>query len=125
MVPLTEFLKKDQLWRWAEKQNVAFENLKTVTLSEHVLKQPNFDVPFEVHTDASAKAVAGLLVHGHLIAFERWKLKKAEHKYSAHEKEMLAVVHCLQMWRVYLLGTNFVVKTDNVANSLQLKRKYR
>jgi len=30
---------------------------------------------------------------------------------------MLAVVHCLQVWRVYLLGTQFVVKTDNVANT--------
>ena len=30
---------------------------------------------------------------------------------------MVAVVHCLQVWRVYLLGTRFVVRTDNVANT--------
>lgn len=30
---------------------------------------------------------------------------------------MLAVVHCLRIWRVYLLGTKFVVRTDNVANT--------
>jgi len=28
----------------------------------------------------------------------------------------MAIVHCLGIWRVYLLGLKFVVKTDNVAN---------
>lgn len=52
-----------------------------------------------------------------LISFESRKLDEAEQKYSAHEKEMTAVVHCLHTWRVYLLGTKFVVVTDNVANT--------
>jgi hypothetical protein len=30
---------------------------------------------------------------------------------------MAAVMHCLGVWRVYLLGTKFVVKTDNLANT--------
>ena len=30
---------------------------------------------------------------------------------------MTAVVHCLRTWRHYLLGSRFVVKTDNVATS--------
>ncbi|KZV57841.1 hypothetical protein F511_03410 [Dorcoceras hygrometricum] len=30
---------------------------------------------------------------------------------------MTAVVHCLEAWRHYLLGTKFVVVTDNVANT--------
>lgn len=30
---------------------------------------------------------------------------------------MTVVVHCLQVWRHYLLGKPFVVKTDNVATS--------
>ena len=54
---------------------------------------------------------------GHLIAFESQKLNDVERRYSAHEKEMLAVVHCLQLWRVYLLGTTFTVCIDNVANT--------
>jgi len=30
---------------------------------------------------------------------------------------MTAIVHCLRTWRHYLLGSRFVVKTDNVATS--------
>ncbi|KAH0685910.1 hypothetical protein KY285_016462 [Solanum tuberosum] len=30
---------------------------------------------------------------------------------------MVVVVHCLQVWRVYLLGTHVVVWTDNVVNT--------
>lgn len=79
---------------------------------------PDFDLPFEVHTDASDYAVGGVLVQeDHPVAFESRKLNPAEQRYSAHEKEMVAVLHCLQIWRVYLLGMKFVVKTDNVANT--------
>nr|GEY65442.1 hypothetical protein [Tanacetum cinerariifolium] len=38
------------------------------------------------------------------IAFEGWKLNKTERKYTVQEKEMTAVVHCLRIWRHYLLG---------------------
>ena len=54
---------------------------------------------------------------GHLVAFESRKLNNAEQRYSTHEKEMTVVVHCLQQWRHYLLGSIFTVVTDNVANT--------
>ncbi|KAK4389036.1 Retrovirus-related Pol polyprotein from transposon.6 [Sesamum angolense] len=53
----------------------------------------------------------------HPIAFESRKLKDAELRYSTHEKEMTTVVHCLEAWRHYLLGTKFTVVTDNVSNT--------
>ena len=66
-----------------------------------------------MHTDASDKAIGGVLVQeGHLVAFESRKLNDAEQRYSTHENGMVAVVHCLQVWRIDLLGTRFVVRTD-------------
>jgi len=72
--------------------------------------------PFEVETDASDFALGGVLIQeGHPIAYESRKLNIAERSYTVSEKEMLAVVHCLRVWRQYLLGSRFVVKTDNSA----------
>ena len=75
-------------------------------------------MPFEVQTDASDFALGGVLLQdGHPVAYESRKLKDAERRYTAHEKELLAVIHCLRVWRHYLLGQRFVVKTDNTAVS--------
>ena len=51
------------------------------------------------------------------MAFESRKLNNAEQRYSTHKKEMTVVVHCLQQWRHYLLGSIFTMVTDNVANT--------
>lgn len=76
-----------------------------------VLALPNYDEPFEVHIDASDNVVSGVQVHNrHLVAFKSWKLKDEKQQYSAHELEMLAVVHCVQVWNVYLLGASFLSK---------------
>ncbi|KAG6526884.1 hypothetical protein ZIOFF_008971 [Zingiber officinale] len=122
--PLTDLLKKNMRWEWSDACKEAFEKLKTAIASEPVLRLPDFELPFEVHTDASDRAIGGVLVQeGHPVAFESRKLNAAEQKYSAHEKEMVAVVHCLQVWRVYLLGTKFLVRTDNVANTFFATQK--
>ncbi|TYK15859.1 reverse transcriptase [Cucumis melo var. makuwa] len=74
--------------------------------------------PFEVETDASDYALGGVLLqNGHPIAYESQKLNVAERRYTVSEKDMLAVVHCLRAWRQYLLGSSFVVKTDNSKGS--------
>ena len=116
--PLTDLLKKDRAWNWSAACQAAFERLKLAVAQEPVLALPDFSKPFEIHTDASDFAIGGVLMQeGHPIAYESRKLNEAEQRYSAHEKEMTAVVHCLRTWRHYLLGAHFVVKTDNVATT--------
>ena len=79
---------------------------------------PDFNKPYAVHTDASDFAIGGVLMQdGHPIAFESRKLNDTERRYTVQEKEMTALVHCLCTWRHYLLGSRFVVKTNNVATS--------
>ncbi|OMO75693.1 reverse transcriptase [Corchorus capsularis] len=116
IVVLTELLKKGQGWNWSSNCQEAFENLKKTMMTDPVLALPDIEKPLEVETDASDFALGGVLLQeGHPVAFESRKLNEAERKYTAQEKELLAVVHCLRVWRHYLLGSKFVVRTDNTA----------
>nr|XP_033508465.1 uncharacterized protein LOC117273398 [Nicotiana tomentosiformis] len=112
--PLTELLKKNKPWVWTEHCQRAFEDLKAAVTEEPVLALPDFAKTFEVHTDASDFAIGGILMQDkHPIAFESRKLNETERHYTVQEKEMTTIVHCLRTWRHYLLGSRFVVKTDN------------
>ncbi|KAL2228329.1 UNVERIFIED_CONTAM: Retrovirus-related Pol polyprotein from transposon [Sesamum indicum] len=116
--PLTDLLKKTETWNWTPQCQVAFDNLKEAIVIDPVLALPDMSKSFVVETDASDFALGGVLMQdGHPVAFESRKFKDVERRYSVHEKELLAVVHCLRLWRHYLLGSHFVVRTDNTAVS--------
>jgi hypothetical protein len=51
------------------------------------------------------------------VAFESRKLISAELNYQTIEKEMLAIVHALRVWRCYLEGAEFTVYIDHVSNT--------
>ncbi|RVW96014.1 RNA-directed DNA polymerase-like [Vitis vinifera] len=51
------------------------------------------------------------------VVTEEPVLALPDHTKVFEEKEMTAIVHCLCTWRHYLLGSHFIVKTDNVATS--------
>ena len=103
---------------WTYACQGAFDKLKVSVLNEPMLHLLDFGLPFEVHADASNKAIGGVLVQEkYPVAYESRKLNEAKQKCSAHEKEMIAMVHCLLEWRVYLLGPKFMVRTNNVANT--------
>ena len=120
----TDLLKKRKAWDWSPECQHAFDKLKRSMTEELVLALPNHTKPYEVHTDASDFAIGGVLMQdGHPVAFESRKLNETERRYTVQEKEMTAVVHCLRVWRHYLLGSKFVVFTDNVANSYFLTQK--
>ena len=73
-------------------------------LEESILKLLDYGKPFEVHTDASYFATGRVLMQeGHRVAYENPKLNETKRRYLMHEKEMIAVVHYLRVWRHYLL----------------------
>ncbi|KAL2491474.1 RT RNaseH 2 domain-containing protein [Abeliophyllum distichum] len=60
----------------------------------------DMDKAFEVQTDASDFALGRVIMQkSHPMAYKSRKLNNAERRYSVHEKKLLAVVHCLIVWR--------------------------
>ncbi len=80
VVPLTNLLKKSAgTYEWDGACDEAFEILKGILVKALVLKLPNFDKDFEIHSDASDFAIGGVLMQGgRPVAFESKKLSEME-----------------------------------------------
>jgi hypothetical protein len=97
-VPLTNLLKKSsETYNWDEVCGEAFETLKGILVKAPMLKLPDFDKDFEIHSDASDFAIGGVQMQdGRLVAFESKKLNETERKWPTHKKEMWAMIHCFK-----------------------------
>ena len=51
---------------------------------------------------------------GNFIYYELCKLKEHERNYAKHDLEKTTIVHALKMWRHYLLGRRFELKTNHM-----------
>src|SRR5262249_45711114 len=105
--------KRDTL-SWTPELINDFENMKTFLASAPVtlhLFDPKKTV--YLHMDWSLKAIAGWIgqeVDGLIqpIAYESRKLHPAEQNYSPYDGELLALVHCLRIFRPYLYGQHVI-----------------
>src|SRR6266511_2123677 len=118
--PLTMLLHKDQPYKWNEAQQLAFDELKRQLTSAPILLLPDPTKPFTVTTDASDIAIGAVLSQDQgrgdqPVAYESRKLSPAEQNYPVHEKELLAIVHAIKLWRTYLEGQKFTVITDHAS----------
>jgi hypothetical protein len=113
---LTNLLKKFvRTYEWDGTCNKAFETLKGILVKAPVLKLPDFDKDFEIHSNASDFVIGGVLVQeGRSVAFESRKLSEMERRWPTHEKKMWAVIHCLKTCGHYIGSKDVVVWTNNV-----------
>jgi hypothetical protein len=78
-----------------------------------ILKVPNMDTNFLVCTDTSKEGLSGFLMQdGRVIAYISRNLRRHEDKYVTHDLELLAIVYALRVWRHYLIGHKFELKTN-------------
>ena len=118
--PLTSLLHKDKHFQWTPSEQEAFNSLKERLITAPVLLLPDPNKSFTITTDASDFAIGAVLTQDQgkgeqPVAYESRKLSPAEQNYPIHEKELLAIVHAIRLWRMYLEGRRFTVITDHAS----------
>lgn len=64
-----------------------------------------------------------LLQGDHLIAYKIHMFNDIKRSYSTSDKELLATIYCLRVWRHYLMGSQGTVYIDYIASSQFLTQK--
>ena len=101
--PMNMLMRKDVKWQWGGEQQKAFDKLKEIFTTRPVLAAPDLDKEFRVEADASNYATGGVLSMKcsdelwRPVAFISKSLSDTERNYKIHDKEMLAVVRCLEV----------------------------
>jgi len=119
--PINMLTRKDVKWQWGVEQQKAFNELKKVFTTKPVLAALDLDKKFRVEADASNYATGGVLSMKcsdemwRPVAFISKSLSNTERNYKIYDKEMLAVVRCLEAWRHFLEGAaiKFEIWTDH------------
>jgi hypothetical protein len=111
---MTSLLQKGREFKWDEKCQDSFDQLKKRLMSPLVLVMPDLQKGFDIYCDACCEGLGCVLMQeGHVIAYASRQLWKHELNYPTHDLELAAVVHALKIWRHYIMGTKCQVYTDH------------
>lgn len=105
---------------WTKKCDHAFKKLKKLVSTAPVLRGPNWDLPFQISSDASDIAIGAVLGQEedkkpYAIYYINKNLSPAELNYIVTEIEFLAVIHDVNKFRHYITGYPIILYTDHSA----------
>ena len=107
---------------YTQKDNVAFQALRSAVSSTSVLAPFDSSLPTQLHVDASGTGIGAVLCQVHpnnnvrVVAYASRLLSPPEQRYSNTERELLAIEWsvCVR-FRLQLTGLSFEVHTDHAA----------
>lgn len=118
--PLLELTKKDVIFRWSETCSEAFEKIKELLITAPILAHFDPDKETLLEADSSGYATGGLLLqkdkngNWQPVAYYSKKHSPTEANYPIHDKELLAIVRCVEAWEPELhMVKHFTILTDH------------
>jgi hypothetical protein len=118
--PLHALTKRNEEFYWRDAQQEAFNKLKAAFIASPVLVQWDPNRPTLVEADCSGGALGGCLsqeVRGvlHPVGYHSASLTPEQRNYTIHDKELLAVVRCVEAWSAELQSVRdpFTILTDH------------
>jgi hypothetical protein len=123
--PMTSLLEKGREFKWDEKCQDSFDQLKKRLMSPLVLVMPDLQKGFDIYCDACGQGLGCVLMQEvHVIAYASRQLRKHELNYPTHDFKLAAVMHALKIWRHYIMGTKCQVYTDHKSLKYIFTQKY-
>ena len=118
--PLFALTKKGRMFVWDEVCQETFDRLKTALTTAPILALPKDEGTYVLDCDACDEGIGAVLsqrigTDERVIAYGSRLLSNAERNYCVTRKELLAVVYFSKLYRQYLLGRSFVLRTDHAA----------
>ena len=124
-IPLYDLQKKKTRFHWGEAEQKSFEKLKLALTSAPVMAFPQEKGRYILDTDASGYAIGGVLSQlqvdddgieqERVIAYASRRLQGREQRYCARKRELLAIVHFVKHFDVYLRGPPITIRTDHAS----------
>ena len=112
--PFTEISagKKGKKIQWTPELESAFKAVKKMVCQETLLNYPDWNKPFDIHTDASDYQLGAVISQDKKpIAFFSRKLNSAQRNYTTTEKD--SIVECVKEFRNILFGYKINVFSDH------------
>lgn len=99
---------------WTPQLEDTFQKIKQMVCKETLLTYPDWNKPFDIHTDASDFQFGAVISQENKpIAFFSRKLNSAQRNYTTTEKELLSIVECVKEFRNVLFGYPICVFLDH------------
>ena len=103
---LTALTSKKAVWRWTDREQLAFDTIKQRLADATALRIPDHRKPYVVATDASIYGLGGVLMQRgatglYPIAFYSKQTSREQKKWSQYKLELKAIQICYKKWRHY------------------------
>ena len=76
LAPLTKLTSKTEKFVWIAKEQKAFELIKRIIARETLLSYPDYNKPFDIHTNASHYQLGAIISQGETSCLFQLKTKK-------------------------------------------------
>jgi hypothetical protein len=105
LAPLTAMCSAKAKFVWHDKEQKAFEDIKTTVCRETLLAYPDFLNDFHMYTDSSDFQLGAVIMQDDRpLAFYSRKLNSAQKRYTTGKQELLSIVKTLKEFKNILLG---------------------
>ena len=126
--PLSKLMAKDQVFKWTEPCQAAFEMLKDKLCHEPILKYPDTSEPYTLFTDASNYSWAGVLTQEykptdikgnecttlHPVAYVSRLFRGIQLNWAVLTKEAYAIYMCVKRLMFYISGMKVTLQSDHL-----------